>query len=874
VAVAEPPVVTFGTLLRRLRTRAGLSQEELAEAAGVGTRTVSDLERGVARTARKDTARLLAGALGLASGDRDHFEAVARGRATGDEAQGQDRWAPRALPRDITSFTGRAAELRQLVGASSGAVAGIHAIGGMAGVGKTTLAVHVAHQLAPAFPDGQIFLPLHAHDPGRRPVDPAEALAILLQTVGVGPGQIPAGVQARMAVWRDKVAARQLLLVLDDAAGSEQVRPLLPGTAQSLVLVTSRRHLTALEDAQTVSLDTLEADEAAELLARLAGRSGLDPGDPAVAQITLLCGCLPLAVGMMARQLRHHPAWTAAGLADDLAAARDRLGLLYAENLSVAAAFDLSYTDLAPGEQRLFRRLGLHPGPDIDIGAAAALDGTDAVAARRGLEGLYDHYLIGEPVRGRYRFHDLIREHARALAAADPPAERDDATGRLLDHYQHAAAVAGASLARQTRRRTGPARAAQPGEVPDAGGQPQAMAWMRTERANLLACVDYATATGQPGRVADLTASLAPLLRIDGPWTEAITRLRAAAQAARQLGDRLAEADALNDLGDLEFMADDVTAAALTLDHALRSYTAAGDRLGRANTLNDIGQLRRAGGDYGAAIHAHDEALVIFSDLGDRLGRARAILLLGNARLMASDWPSGAAAFTDALDIYRDIGHRLGEGQASLGLALARMNTGDYSGTIQAVAAGLAIARELGDRLTEAMALLHLGRARAASGDYGGGTQALHEALRIFTELGDAGGQALVLKELGAAQRATGDHSAAARALDQALGIFADLGDRQNQAEALNEIGTLHRVKGDPAGAGGFHRQALDLARQIGSPSDEAQALAGLGRCALAQADIATARTHLTQALDIFQRIGTVEAPAIAAELDALSGSG
>jgi len=363
---------------------------------------------------------------------------------------------PRTLPRDIASFTGRESELRKLAGAvadPAGGVVGIHAIGGMAGIGKTAFAVHVAHQLAPGFPDGQFFVPLHAHTPGQQPVDPADALASLLLTAGVGAQQIPPGLEARAGRWRDCVAGKKVLLVLDDAAGHEQVTSLLPGTAGSLVLVTSRRHLTALEDATAISLNTLAPGEAAALLIRLAARPGLDPGDPAVGEITGLCGGLPLAVGMLARQLHHHPAWTAAGLAADLAAARDRLELMSAENLSVAAAFDLSYADLTAGQQRLFRRLGLHPGTEIDGYAAAALDDAELGAARRGLAALYDQYLLTEPAQGRYRLHDLLREHARTLAATDTAAGADAALVRLLDYYQHTAALAETRLARQSRTR-------------------------------------------------------------------------------------------------------------------------------------------------------------------------------------------------------------------------------------------------------------------------------------------------------------------------------------------------------------------------------------------------------------------------------------
>jgi hypothetical protein len=210
----------------------------------------------------------------------------------------------------------------------------------------------------------------------------------------------PPDLEARAALWRDRVAGSPLLLVLDDAVGSDQVRPLLPGAGGSLVLVTSRRRLSALEDATTISLDAFLPAEAATLLVQLAGRAGLSPADPGVGEIGRLCGYLPLAVGMVVRQLRHHLAWSAAGRAAELASARDRLALIQTENVSVAAAFNLSYADLSEDEQRLFRRLGLHPGPDVDGYAAAALADTDLMTARRALESLYDQYLLTEVAPG------------------------------------------------------------------------------------------------------------------------------------------------------------------------------------------------------------------------------------------------------------------------------------------------------------------------------------------------------------------------------------------------------------------------------------------------------------------------------------------
>jgi tetratricopeptide (TPR) repeat protein/transcriptional regulator with XRE-family HTH domain len=831
--VSVPPV-PFASVLRQLRAEAGLTQEELAGAAGVSSRAVSDLERGMVTAPHRDTVRLLADALQLDGPARAEFEAAvpARARAGGVAA------AIRTLPRDIASFTGRRQELQELVDAAigaagSGGIVGIHAIGGMAGIGKTAFAVHAAHRLADRFPGGQIFLPLHGHTPGRQPVDPADAMASLLLTIGVPTAQIPADLEARTGLWRDRLAGRQLLLVLDDAADSEQVRPLLPGAGGSLVLVTSRRRLTALEDAKTISLDTLPPEEAAGLLVRLAVRPGLSSADPAVRDITRLCGYLPLAIGMLARRLYHHPAWSPAGRAAELAAAVDRLELLATENVSVAAAFDLSYADLAPDQQRLFRRLGLHPGADIDGYAAAALDGTGLSQAQRRMEALYDQYLLTEPAPGRYRMHDLIREHARALTGRlDPDVEQEQATELLLDYYQHAAAQADALLARQARTHPAPAVGTIPAAAPVLADREQALAWARAERASLLACLDYATATGQHARVVGLTAGLAGLLRHDGPWAEAITRWVTAVQATRDLGDRPAQACAL-------------------------AY---------------LGLVRRLTGDHPAASRDLQEALSIHRDLGDRSGEAEALTLLGDVRRLTGDYPGAAQDLHQALGISRDIGDRLREAEALTLLGDVRRLTGDYPGAAQDLHQALGISRDIGDRLGQAGALTFLGNVRQLTGDYPAAARELEEALNIYRDLGDRLGQADTLTFLGSAQRLTGDYRGAADDLEEALGTHRDISNRHGEVTALNEAGMLSRARGDLALAGAYHQQALDLARQIGSPLDEAHALAGLGRCALATGRTAEAEAGLRQALEIFQRIGAPEAATVSAELDALSG--
>jgi tetratricopeptide (TPR) repeat protein len=906
-AIGGEPHLFKESWLRDLTAVCGLSEPELRLLARSRDEEgypvdPSALRQAIARTLRERAAS------GRDGAGRGGPGTVAPGGAAGGVAA-----ATRTLPRDIASFTGRESQLQQLTAAAAGGVMSIYAVGGMAGVGKTAFAVHAAHRLAPRFPDGQVFLPLHGHTPGQAPVSPLDALASLLQISGVEPGQIPDGLEARMALWRDRLAGKQLLLLLDDAVGSEQVSPLLPGTGGSLVLVTSRRHLTALEDAQPVSLDTLPPEEAAALLVRLAARPGLGPGDAAVTEITRLCGCLPLAIGMLARQLHHHPAWTAADLAADLAATRDRLELMQAENLSVAAAFDLSYQDLTPGRRRLFRRLGLHPGTETDRYAAAALGGIPLREAAGCLEALYDHYLIAEPARGRYRLHDLIREHARALAGTDPPDERDAAAGQLLVYYQHTADLAEELLARQHRTGADPAAVTvPPTAVPDLPDRMAALAWLRAERTNLLACLDEVTRTGQHTRIVRLTAGISALLRQDGPWTDAVTRHTAAVQAARQISDRPGEVGALLDLGDARQLTCAYPDAVTVLQEALAVSRDIGDRQGEANALLDLAPVRLQTGDYPAAAWALEEALRIHRDLGDRLGEANSLLDLGVVRRMIGDCAASAADAQAALRIYRELGDRRNQGNALNDLGDARLDTADYPRAIEAYQEALAIFRDLGNRKGQANSLASLGTAwldtgdypratvtleeavsiyrsmedqlglgntlkdlanvRRKTRDYAGAAQMLEEALGICRDIGYRLGEANALSYLAAVWRVTGDQPGATRAFDEALGIYRAIGNRFGEADVLNEIGTLHRIRGDLDQAATYHRRALHLAREINSPPIHGRALAGLGRCALAGGRTADARDVLRQAHKVFQRTGAAEAAEVAAELSALAG--
>jgi tetratricopeptide (TPR) repeat protein/transcriptional regulator with XRE-family HTH domain len=825
-AVAEPGL-SFAGLLRQLRAEAKLTQEELAEAAGLSPRSVSDLERGINRTAHKDTALLLAGALGLAEPVRALFVAVARGKAPAAEVlAARQAVAPgafaaaatRSLPRDIASFIGRQTELSRLLEtlagpAAGGGVVGIHAIDGMAGIGKTTFAVHAAHQLTGSFPDGQFFLPLHAHTRGRLPVGPADALASLLLTAGVPAAQIPPGLEARAGRWRDQVAGKKILLLLDDAAGHEQVRPLLPGTAGGLVLVTSRRRLAALEDAAQISLDTMVPGDAAALLARLAARPGMRAGDEAVGEITRLCGYLPLAIGMLASQLRNHPTWTCGQLAADLAAARDRLALMHAESVSVAAAFDLSYADLTPGPQRLFRRLGLVPGPSIDAYAAAALGAITLDTARHHLDELYDQHLLAEPAPGRYQLHDLIREHAHALA---DPAESDEAIGRLLDYYLHTALAAGQHIPAWTAVQGRPPPGPAPADAPQLANLAQAAAWLETERPNLHAAADYAAASGRHLHAVQIPAATGDFLRAHGDWDQAAALHRTALAAARQAGDRPGQALALRQLGILAWQSGDLPAGAASLTQAAALYGETGDRPGQAYALDHLGMVQQLTGDYPAALASRQQALAIARSSGDQLAEAMALNHLADAQHMTGDYPAAAASATKALTLMRSLGHRSGEADALSQLGVVQRDTGDYP-------------------------------AAAAS---------LTQALALLRDLGHRSIQAMTLNDLGLVQQLTGDYAAAAASHQQALELHRDLGSRLGEAETLINLGELASRTSNSHQARAHHTQALALTRSIGWPLQEARALEGLGRSHLQNGNLGEAAKHLQQALTIYQRIG------------------
>jgi tetratricopeptide (TPR) repeat protein len=794
----------------------------------------------------------------------------------------------RTLPRDIAGFTNRQDEIDQIVNdvAEAEPTMPVRTIDGMPGVGKTAFAIHVGHMLASKFPDGQLFLNLNGHTPGREPVGPAEALASLLLADGVAPQKIPnsddlwAVTEARAAMWRTRVADRRMLLILDNAATYAQVEPLLPGAAGSLVLVTSRRRFAA-PDAATLQMRALSAADATALFTRLAGRGQLD--HPAVVALVAVCGSLPLAVSLLAARLRHHPSWTVGQLRDRLLAAQHRLAEMQVGERAVAAAFELSYQDLPPERQRFFRRLSRFPGLDVDDEAAAALGAVPVAQARLDLEALYEDHLLDETEHGRYRFHDLVRDYGRSLA--DDEQDGTMSIERLADHYLTTISAANTYIGRGTTATT-----------TRFGSLTEASAWLDAERANVLACVDECARRQRHALVVGLAAAMAPYLRHAGPWDQAADLHRAAITAARRAGDRDAEANALANLGMVHRLMARYRTAVDLLDEALRIHRdngnldgqafvlnqlgivhyltaaydlaaqaqtealeigrAAADLLGQANALADLGMVRRMTGDLGTSAAASTEALEFYRRITDRYGEANALRDLGLVRALTGDHADAERHAREALKIYMEIGDPVHQAYALNELGVARRLQGDLDGAAAAHEQALSKYAELGDRFGEANAIRHLGVLHRLRGDRAAAIEAQERAIAMYTEVESRGGLAAATAELGVLRRLGGDLAGARNALDSAAAWYAELGDRTGQLEVHNHFGVLHLDAGEPDLAKASHELASSLARELGVPLQEALALDGLARCelVLGRPEEATELRNVARAL--YERLG------------------
>ncbi|ONI71192.1 hypothetical protein ALI144C_52750 [Actinosynnema sp. ALI-1.44] len=772
------------------------------------------------------------------------------------------------LPRDIPEFIGRDQELHTLLTAvqratdSGVTTIAIHAIDGMPGVGKTALGIHAAHLLAPRFPDGQLLLKLDAHAPGQKPRTPFDALHSLLTAIGVHADILSRHktVGERELLWRTLTANRRMLLVLDDAATSDQVAPLLPATPGCLVIITSRNRLPELDDVYPLTLDILSPDEGAQMLLRLAHRTPETTNAHEVARIVELCGRLPIAIAIIASQLRIHPAWSTRYLADQLAHAYDRLDELHAGERSVRAVFDTSVHDLPTDQHELFTLLGVHHGPEIDEYAAAALADTTPARARHLLDALYTRHLIQETSPRRYRLHDLLRVYAHTHATHLDPEHQYQATTRVLDYYLHTTYTAASHLpiyrTPSTTATLTPPRHPQP--ITDTS---HAMAWLTTELLTFLTAIDHTHLT-HPRHTLHLSTTLHPFLRTAGHWHHAHTIHHTALTVAIRTHDPQAHATTLNDLGTMYRLRSELPAAQEALSQALHLYTKIGDRRGQANALKELGTVYRLRVELPAAQEALSQSLQLFTDIGDRLGQANALNDLGTVYRLRSELPAAQEALSQALHLYTEIGDRRGQANVLNDLGIVDWTRGELPAAQKASSQSLQLFTDIGDRLGQGNALKDLGLVYRLRGELPAAQKALSQSLQLFTDIGSRIGQGNALNDLGTVYRLRGELPAAQKASSQSLQLFTDIGDRLGQANALNGLGLVYRLRGELPAAQKALSQSLQLFTDIGDRHGQANALNALGTVYRLRGELPAAQKASSQSLQLCTDIGDLHGQA------------
>jgi tetratricopeptide (TPR) repeat protein/transcriptional regulator with XRE-family HTH domain len=823
-------VQAFGALVRRHRLVRRLTQEQLAERSGLSIRTVSNVEGGRVGRPHRDTVGHLADALDLSGAERAVFLISAdvpyweRRGADADDIRSV-LIVPGQLPAAARPFFGRHAELAALDAAAGDAEAAVRPIlvTGAAGAGKTALVVRWGHNARHRFPDGQIFVDLRGYDPAS-PAQPADVLAGILQAFGVPNANLPHALDDRSALLRSLLADRRALVILDNAATVEQVRPLLPGTGSAALLVTSRDSLAGLvarEGAYRLDLAPLPARDAVDLLAALIAGE-LDEQDLGV--LADRCDRLPLALRIAAEAVGAGDGLSAvlAQLADD----RRRLDLLDLpgdQRTSVRAVFSWSYRLLTSQAARAFRLLALHPGRNVDLRAAAALLDADHHTAQKLIYQLTQAHLVEPDERARVQMHDLLKAYARERAAGDHPDEIAAATTRLLEHYL--------------------------GVARDGDSQR-----LDEERANLVAACVHAAEHGWSRHVIDIADALWRYLDNGAHYVDSLTVHTAAVAAAQRLGDRAGEALGEHHVAVVYWRWGQNDEAWQHFAAALAAYRDAGDPRGEAAVLGNLGVLCWRWGRHPLARSYLEQAGGLFRSLGNVTGEAGA---LGNQGLVAyrqGDYRSAVGLLHRSLVLRCTAGDRAGEARTLDNLGEVCQRLGDF-GTAEGLhEQAVVLFREVGDRYGEGRALSNRG---AVQHHYGRLEQALadlQEAYGILDQIGDATGRGEVLLRLGALHTPGSAQRAVAEG-ERALSLFEQVGDLNWMATALNNLGDAHHALGQVETARRRHWAARRIAARAGDKYERARAHEGLAHAAHDE-DPGSARIHRRAAEAIYHHLG------------------
>jgi tetratricopeptide (TPR) repeat protein len=754
------------------------------------------------------------------------------------------------LPPDVAEFTGRSGEVAELAAAlraTDGPAVVVSAVAGKPGVGKSALAIHVAHLLTEYFPDGQVYVNLRGAD--EQPLSPETALTELLQVLGVPGDRHPPSLDAKATVWRQQLASRRVLLVIDNASSEAQVRPLLPGSRTCAVIVTSRTVLAAL-GSRTWLLNTMDADEALDLLALLAGSERIAAEPLAARAVVAACGGLPLALRIAGARLMARPDWQVAHLARRLTDERRRLAELGWGDLDVRASFQLSYQALKAEPARLFRLLGLLPALDFHPWVTGALLNVGVEAAEDVVDGLVVAQLV-EPASNsnRFRLHDLLRLFAREQLGHDSSLDVAAAVGRLLW-----VAIATAQKAEVAIETAALRREQDQGEQV---GARVASAWLEAERGTLVALVELANEWGHWPAAWNLSELLTEFLSRRGYRVDLERVHRLAVQAARQLGHIEAEARGLNNLGmDLVHLGHWEQAVEY-LQQALTIWRQIGDRHGEAAALTNLGVALGSQGHWALAADRHRQALAIWQGLGDRRGQAQTLNGLGDVLVRQGHWPEAADLHEQALKIQREFGDRHGEGQTLNSLANVLVLRSDWKQAADHYQQSLAIKRELGDRPGQAQTLSNLGAVFARQHQNDQAVTHFRQGLAIAREANDRHLQGQILSSLGNLLHRQGNWQEASDHYRQALTIQQQLGDRHGQAQALVNLGNLLAQQGQSEQAEDAYQRALKILRALGDRYSQAQALTNLGILFAHQTQPEQAEDAYRQALTIHHQLGS-----------------
>ena len=645
----------------------------------------------------------------------------------------------------VPAFVGRQGEIASLdlLLASEGEAMPvvICAVSGTAGVGKTALAVHWAHRVRASFPDGQLYVNLRGLEPAAPPVPPGEAIRVFLDALAVPTHRIPVGLAEQVGLYRSLVADRRILVMLDNARDSEQVRPLLPGGDAARLVITSRNRLLGLvaaEGARPLPLGTMDAGQANELLRCRLGSGRVDREPEAAAEIVARCGGLPLALALVAARVAAHPRSTLQELAlelQDSATPLDSMTTGQDRATDLRQVLSRSYATLSAQGQAMFRMLGLHPGPQTAEAAAASMANRSPEETRRILVELDDAGLATEIAPGIYALHDLLHAYARELAEReDPEADRDAAIHRLLDHYLFTAVNADREL--EPHRDPIDLPAPREGTVPEAiESRAAALTWFGQEYPALLRAVELAAARGLDEHAWRLPWALVTYFDLQGRWQPFKATQNVALAAAQRLGNVEAEGRALRHLANASIQMGELDEADTYLRRALTLFEGLGDAAAQGTAHMNLSLLRERQGRIEESNDHAAQALQLFRAAGHRVGEGIALNSLGYGYALLGDFPVALEHCHQALELDRANGHRKGEAHTADSLGFIYGRLGDHVQASRWFGHALGLFRELGDRYNEADALLNLGDVFAAMGDPAAATRSWCDAAQILREL-------------------------------------------------------------------------------------------------------------------------------------------